>query len=194
MFATCALVLLCLIPLSCSAPLTCEDLVRPLDHLDPHHLEGRWALVAGGLSDPGLQEFFKRRNSSSINFSSAHAASSFSYTPSVDAGGKCHYKSYNISLEGSVLTFDVLDQVNLTVTFLFTSCPDCLVMRYDNISGKTERVFLFSRRRKVDLDEMEEFRAQAECLKMLPPAVMDHTKELCPEQNSDNHRLLTKTQ
>ncbi|XP_078021170.1 uncharacterized protein LOC144461736 [Epinephelus lanceolatus] len=180
----CAVALLCLVSVSHSAPLSCEDLLRPLDQLNPHHLKGRWALVAGSLSDPAYLERFKRRNSTSIDFSSfSNATSSVSYTPSVDAGGKCHYHTHNVSVEGSVFTFDVREQVNLTVTFLRTSCPDCLVMRYDNESKKVERLLLFSRRRELEQKEMEEVNAQMECLSMPPPAIMDPNKELCPEQS-----------
>ncbi|XP_074486556.1 uncharacterized protein LOC141764831 [Sebastes fasciatus] len=184
MFAVCAVALFCLMSVSHSAPLSCEDLVRPLDQLDPHHLEGRWALVAGSLGNPEHLESFKRRNSSTINFSNAGANSTILYTPNVDFGGKCVYHTYNISLEGSTFTFDVRDPVNLTVTFLRTSCPDCLPMRFDDSESKKPlRLFLFSRRRELEQKEMEEYGAQVECLNMLPPAVMDPNKELCPEQS-----------
>ena len=194
MFTVYVITLFCLVAVSHSAPLACEDLVRPLAQLDPDHLEGRWAMVAGGLSDPAHLEFFKRRNSSSINFFTAGATSNVVYTPSVDAGGKCHYHSYNITLEGSVLSFDVRDQVNLTVTFLRTSCPDCVVMRFDNEAKKVVRLFLFSRRRQLEQKEMEEITAQVECLNMLPPAMMDPNKKLCPEQSVSDPAAALKQQ
>ncbi|KAI3352462.1 hypothetical protein L3Q82_005416 [Scortum barcoo] len=186
MFAACVIALLCLASMIHSAPQDCQDVIQPLDQLDPDHLEGRWPLVAGSLSDPAHLEFFRNRNSSSITFSNASATSNIVYTPSVSAGGKCFYKSYNVSLEGSTLTFDVRDQVNLTLTFLHTSCPDCLVMRFDNESKKVLRLWLFSRRREVKQREMEEFKAQVECLNMPPPVVLDPAKELCPEQSNRN--------
>ncbi|XP_070827689.1 uncharacterized protein [Chaetodon trifascialis] len=192
MFAVCAVALLCCMSASHSAPLACEDSVRPLDQLDRRRLEGRWALVAGSLSDPAQFEFFKRRNSSSINFSSTSATSNVFYTPSVSAGGKCHFKTYNVSLEGSVLTFDALDQINLTLTFLHSSCQDCVLIRFDNESKKPVRLLLFSRRREVEQKEMEEFNAQVQCLNMPPPAVMDPTKELCPEETTSDPAAQTE--
>lgn len=54
MFAVCAITLLCCVSVSQSAPLACEDSARSLDQLDSHHLEARWALVAGSLSDPAV--------------------------------------------------------------------------------------------------------------------------------------------
>ncbi|XP_076583665.1 uncharacterized protein LOC143318993 [Chaetodon auriga] len=192
MFAVCAVTLLCCMSASHSAPLACEDSVRPLDQLDPHRLEGRWALVGGSLSDPAQFEFFKRRDSSSINFSSTSATSNISYTPSVNMDGKCHFRSYNVSLEGSVLTFDVLDQINVTLTFLHTSCQDCTLIRFDNESKKPVRLLLFSRRREVDQKEMEEFNAQVECLNMPPPAVMDPTKVLCLEETTSDPAAQTE--
>ncbi|XP_073324760.1 uncharacterized protein [Pagrus major] len=184
LFAVCTVAVFCLASVSLSAPLACEDLTRPLDRLVPRHLEGRWALVAGSLSDPTQLEFFKRRDSSSVNFSNTSAASNILYTPSVHFGGKCHLQSFNVSLEGSILTFDVRDRVNLTVTFLNRSCKDCVLMRFDNESKELKRLFLFSRRREVEQREMEEFTAQAECLNMPPPVVMDPNKELCFEQST----------
>ncbi len=186
MFAACAIAIFCLVSVSRSAPLTCEDSVRPLDQLDPRHLEGRWALVAGSLSNPANLEFFKSRDSSSINFSNTSATSSFVYTPSIHVGGKCHFESYIVSLENGVLAFDVRDQVNLTVTFLHTSCQDCVVMRFDNKLKELQRLYLFSKRREVGQEEMDEFKAQLECLNMPLPVVMDSKKELCAEQSALN--------
>uniref|UniRef100_A0A8C4EC96 Apolipoprotein M n=1 Tax=Dicentrarchus labrax TaxID=13489 RepID=A0A8C4EC96_DICLA len=162
------------------SPLTCEDLVRPLDQLDLHHLEGRRALVAGSLSDPAHLEHFKRRESASINF--ANETSKTSIIRVFGFGDSCEYLNSSIRLEGSGFTFY---HNNLTVTVLYTSCPDCLVIRFDNES-KLLRLYLFSRRREVEQKEMEEFSTQAKCLNMPPPVMMDPTKELCPEQTSSD--------
>lgn len=148
-------------------------------------------MVAGSLSDSAHLEFFKSRDSSSISFFNTSTTSNFAYIPSISVGGKCHFQSYNVSLEDGVLTFDVRDQVNLTVTFLHSSCPDCLVMRFDNKLKKLLRLYLFSRRREVEQREMEDFKAQLECLSMPPPVVMDPNKELCTE-NSDSAVVQTE--
>lgn len=106
-----------------------------------------------------------------------------SYTMAISSKGQCHYYQRNLSLEGPVVTSKVKN-FNLPATLRHSSCPDCLVMTYDAQSpfNKSVDLYLLSRRREVLQEEMEEFMAQLECLKMSPPVVMDPTKELCPGQ------------
>uniref|UniRef100_A0A087YQG5 Uncharacterized protein n=1 Tax=Poecilia formosa TaxID=48698 RepID=A0A087YQG5_POEFO len=182
----CAIAVLCLLPVSRSAPLTCEESVRPLDRLDTRRLEGKWALVAGSLSHPPFLERFKQRDSASINFASTTSDTSISYTRSIRLhDGNCYYASYNITLEGSSFT---LDDINITTTFVHTSCHDCILLKFDVESGKRQHVYLFSKRRQLEEMEIEEFRDQAKCLNIPPPVVMDPTKEVCPEQHTTDHK------
>ncbi|KAL3066900.1 hypothetical protein OYC64_016777 [Pagothenia borchgrevinki] len=183
-----AMALLCLVSVSHSAPLGCEHLLRPLHQLDPRPLEGRWALVAGSLSHLPYLDRFKQRDSATVNFSSNTSDTNISYSRSIRLDSTCLYHSYNISLEGSSFTYDGTDKSNLTANFVHSSCQDCLLMRMDVESGKRQHLYLFSRRREVEQEEMEEFRAQVECLNMPPPVVMDAHKELCPEaQTEEKH-------
>ncbi|KAI3352459.1 hypothetical protein L3Q82_005413 [Scortum barcoo] len=186
-FAACAVALLCSVSagVTHSAPQACAELVRPLDRLDLHYLEGRWAMIAGSLTDLQYLERFKQRDSATVNFARNTSDTNISYTGSIHLGNKCLYISYNISLEGSSFTFDGTDKRNLSANYVHTSCRDCLLMRIYVESGKREHLYLFSRRREVEQKEMEEFKAQVECLNMPPPAVMDPTKELCPEEKAD---------
>ncbi|GLD66318.1 alpha-1-acid glycoprotein 1-like protein [Lates japonicus] len=179
MFVACAFVLLCLVPLSHSAPVTCVDLVRPLAQVDLHHLEGRRVLVAGSLSYLPFMEDLKRRDSATASFSSNNSTTNISFKRSMLRDNKCHYASYNISLEGSSFTFD---NGSVTTTFMHTSCHDCVLLSFDVESGKRLHFYLFSRRRQLEQEEIEDFRAQVKCQDMPPPVVMDPTKELCPEQ------------
>uniref|UniRef100_A0A8C4EH70 Apolipoprotein M n=1 Tax=Dicentrarchus labrax TaxID=13489 RepID=A0A8C4EH70_DICLA len=167
-----------------SAPPSCEELVRPLDQPDFRHLQGRWALVAGSLSHLPYLERFKERDSATVNFSSNTSDTNISYTRTIRLDNKCQGNSYNISLEGSSFTYDGTDRSNLSANFVYTSCHDCLLMRMNVESGKRQHFYLFSRRRALDQNEMEEFRAQVKCLNMPPPVVMDPTKELCPEKTT----------
>lgn len=178
MFAVCAITLLCLVALSHSAPLACEDVARPVDQLDPRFLAGSWVLVAGAMKDQAHEEKFKTRESASVHFPSETPITSFSR--SFYLNESCQHMESNITVEGSGFSFDQL--TNITVTFLHTSCQDCMVMRFDDGTKKTLRMYLFSKRRAVEEKEMEEFTAQAKCMNMLPPVVMDPTKELCPEK------------
>lgn len=180
MFAFYVSVLLCLATVSHSATLSCEDLVRPLDHVEFHHLAGRWALVAGSLTDRTHEESFKRRDSASINF--VNETSSLSLMRAFRFGDSCQYMTSNITLEGNYFMFQ---EFNMTVSLLYTSCPDCTVMAFHK-SKALMRLYLFSRRSEVTQEEAEEFGAQSKCLSLLPPIMLNHAKELCPEKTSSN--------
>ncbi|GAA6232336.1 uncharacterized protein LOC117526217 isoform X1 [Lates japonicus] len=173
----CAIALLCFVSVSHSAPLACEELVRPLDQLDPLNLEGRWALVTGSLNDSASAEAVKGRDSVTIEFNNS------SYTQANHFGDRCEYYSHNISKGGNIFNIKV-KTFNFTGSLLHTSWSDCLVLRLDVDSPnyKSLDLYLFSRRREVTQKVMEDFRAQAECLSIPPPFVMDPTKELCPEE------------
>ncbi|CAB1435609.1 unnamed protein product [Pleuronectes platessa] len=182
-----AVALLCSVTVSHSSPVACEDLVRPLDRQDLRHLEGQWALVAGSLSHLPNLERFKQRDSAAVNFSRNHSDSHISYTRAIRVENGCMYATFNISFQGSGFTFDGTAQSNLSAHFVRTSCGDCTLMRMD-LPGKMTHMYLFSRRREVGQQEMEEFRAQVQCLDMPPPVVMDPEKELCPEETSAAQR------
>ncbi|XP_072239524.1 uncharacterized protein [Leuresthes tenuis] len=184
MFAVCVTAVFCLLSVSHSTPLVCEKLVHPLDSLAPHHLNGRWALVAGSLSDVPSMKALGLRDSITMYFSNSSDTSTFSYTQINRFGEECQHLPYNISVEGSTFTFDVGNRFNLTGAFLQTSCTDCLVMKWIVESKRRHSVdlYLLSRRREVEPREMEEFRAQLRCYQLPEPVAMDPTKELCPER------------
>uniref|UniRef100_A0A3Q3KLK3 Apolipoprotein M n=1 Tax=Monopterus albus TaxID=43700 RepID=A0A3Q3KLK3_MONAL len=153
-------------------PLPCEELVRPLAQLDLHHLEGRWALVAGSYL-PNLERF-KQRDSAAVYFSRNTSDTTTSYSGSILVDNKCLYKYFNITMEGGSFTYDGTNKSVTSARFVHVPCPDCLVMHVNLVSRK--------QRREVEQKEMEEFRAQVQCLNLPPPVVMDPTKELCPEE------------
>ncbi len=156
MFAVCVITLLSLATVSHSAPLPCEELVQPLDQLHLHHLEGRRALIAASLSDPSHLEKFKSRDSAGINF--ANDTSQISFTGAYGFRDSCQYLHTNVTLEGSSFTFG---HMNITVTFLHTSCQDCVVMRFDNKLKELQRLYLFSKRREVGQEEISFFFKQS---------------------------------
>ncbi|TKS68006.1 Alpha-1-acid glycoprotein 3 [Collichthys lucidus] len=180
MSALCVLALLCSMTLTRSAPLTCEQMLRPLDQVDLHGLEGRRALVAASLSHPPFMERLRQRETASVHFSSNTSDTSISFRRSTRFDNVCYYGSYNISLQGSSFVFD-----NITTTFTHTTCHDCVLLSFDVESGKRQHFYLFSRRRQLDHEEIEEFKAQVKCLNMPPPVVMDPAKELCPEETAE---------
>lgn len=171
-------VVFCLMSVSSSSPLVCEKLVQPMVSLATHHIEGRWALVEGSLNHGPSMEALGQRDSITMFFSNS------TYTQINRISDQCQYLPYNISVEGSTFTFDVANRFNLTGAFLYTSCPDCLVMRWIVESSRRRSVdlYLLSRRRQVEPREREEFRAQLKCFQLPEPVVMDPAMELCPER------------
>lgn len=195
MFAVFAIALLCSLSVSHSA-LVCEKLVHPLAQLDPSHLEGRWALVAGSLNHTTSMDALRLRDSITMYFSNSTEASTISYTQVNRFGDQCQHLPYNISVEGSTFSFDVGDRFELTGSFVYTSCPDCAVMRWIVKSRRrvSSDLYLLSRRRQVEQGEMEEFMAQLKCLQLPAPVVMDPTKELCAEQPENQPTAAAQTE
>lgn len=138
--------------------------------------------MAGGLSYLPSLERFRQRDSASIRFPSNSSATSLSYTRSLCVGNESLHTSFNVTLEGSSFTYDGRDKSNISSSFVHTSCGDCLLMRMNVDSGKRIHFYLFSRRRQLEQQEMEEFKAQVQCLNMPPPVVMDPEKPLCLEE------------
>uniref|UniRef100_A0A4W6FSI6 Apolipoprotein M n=1 Tax=Lates calcarifer TaxID=8187 RepID=A0A4W6FSI6_LATCA len=176
MFAVCIITLLCLTSVSHSAPLACEDLVQPLDQLDPHQLEGRWALAAGSLKINGADKLPPLSNSVRIDFYNS------TFTQANRDGPHCRSRSQNISIEGHRFNFMIGQTFNFSGTFFKTSCPDCVMLNLvvDSPNYKSVELYLFSKRREVDQKELDEFVSQVKCLNMPPHFVMDPTQSLCP--------------
>lgn len=176
-FAACIAAVLCSLSGSLAAPLACDDLVRPLNQMDPHDLVGRWTVIASSFQTEAAAAALKERDSYAVFVGNS------TYTLAFSEKGQCHYYLRNMSVEGPVVTSKV-GNYTLTATFHHTSCADCLLMTFDTDSPsyKSKDVYLIGKRRELDQNETEEFNAQLECLKMSPPVMMDPTKELCPEQ------------
>ncbi|XP_064857475.1 uncharacterized protein LOC135560152 [Oncorhynchus nerka] len=178
-----------------AAALACEDLLKPMDppRLDQQLLR-KWALVAGSLSHPASLESLKTRDGIAMEFSpstpnttqNSNTATTVHYTQTNRFGSRCESLTYNISLinDNSTFQFDVGGRFNLTGVFLETSCPDCLVMKWEVSSRRRESTDLYLLRkteggREVEEEEMEEFRKQVECMGLPPPVVMEPGDALC---------------
>lgn len=168
--------LLGLASVSHSSSLACEELVQPLDPLDPEHLLGTWAFVAAGLNNPIHHIKFQSRDSASFFF--ANHTSGMHLTRTVRFRGTCQYTSSNLILEGSSMNYM---ESNTTLNILRTSCADCLVIHSHRKSDDHQHLYLFSRRRDVK-EEMEEFESQVKCFNIPLVVQADPTKELCPDQ------------
>lgn len=177
-----SLILLCLVGASQSAPHVCEQLVRPLGQVQLHHLEGGLAFVAGSVNNSQIMEALKLRGSITAYFSNS-SETHLSYTQVNRIAEQCHRRSYNISFQGATFSLEGQSRFQLNGTLLHTSCTDCAVMRWVVNSARRQTVdlYLLSRRRKLEQEEMEEFKAQVNCMQLPPPVVMDSSQELCPE-------------
>lgn len=180
MLALCATALLCLLAVSQSASPPCEELVRPLELDNVHDFLGRWVLVAGSLSDPENEEKFRQRETASITI--VNGTTGLSLQRNFGFGNICRYSSSNITMDGNSFNFN---DFNVTVSFLHSSCAECAVMRFHNKPRDIQRLYLFSRGREVKSEVAAEFGAQARCLNMLSPIMLDPTKELCAEKIMD---------
>lgn len=133
--------------------------------------------MAGSISHLPAMETFRIRDSAAASFSTNQTG--ITMIRNMRLNDQCHYMSVNISLEGSSFSFPDKD---VNATFTRPPCRDCVLMSFDVQSGKRIHFYLYSRRRQLEEQELEEFRRQAECLKIPPPHVMDPTKELCPQE------------
>lgn len=176
-FAACIISIFCSLSGSLAAPLACDDLVRPLNQMDPHSLVGRWTVIASSFQMEAAAAALKEKDTYTVDLGNS------TYTLVFSEKGQCHYSLRNMSVEGLVFT-SKLGDYTMTATLYNTTCADCLLMTFDTDSPsyKAKDVYLMSKRRELDQNEMEEFMAQLECLNMPAPVVMDPTKELCPEQ------------
>lgn len=176
MFAVFAIALLCLVSVSRAAPLDCKDLTEPLGQVDPRDMKGRWSLVADSMKIIEAAEPHQHTDSIALEFFNT------TYTQANRYGDHCHYSSREVSIKGPNFHVDVGHMANFTGTIFNTSCPDCMMLSFnvESPNFKSMELCLFSRRREVDQKELEEFRAQVECLNMPKHVVMDPTKELCP--------------
>lgn len=190
MLITYIVLFLSLVLVSQSAPALppCEELLRPFDHILPQDLEGKWVLVAAGLNSTSEMERFKRRDSATLNFASTNGTDMF-FTRVFGFNDTCQYFQSAITVGGSGFFFS---HINITVIFMHTTCPDCLVMHFDSKDKTPVPLYLLSHRREVEHTEMEEFKAQVECLKKSHVVMMDPTKVLCPEESTGTTHAPTK--
>lgn len=180
-FLAAGAVILGWLSVSLAAPLACEDLIQPLDQLHLPDVMGRWTFVAGSLSGLPISTL-KEIDSLSVNVSNENG---LSYTQTMCRRNKSRYLRRNVTLEGISFSYEGTDKRNISASFLRTSCRDCLLVRVDLNLGEFVQMYLFSRRRQLELEELEEFEDQMQCLNMPPPVAMDHEKPLCQEETGE---------
>ncbi|XP_034396347.1 uncharacterized protein LOC117735659 [Cyclopterus lumpus] len=179
-----AVVLLSLLSGGLSAPLSsCDSLVKPIT-LSNQGVLGKW-LYIGGTSDlPGSRSLMTLMTSIWVNFTETAQSNVLNIVQTQRIFGKCFSVTMNATFENSSLSIE--QPFHLKEVYLPTKCSDCLVVYEDVVFGQDTftSLMLFSRSQSVSPDVVEEFRTQAECLRIPPPTMIDTDYELCPEDTS----------
>lgn len=171
-----AVTVFCLVSGSLADSLSCDNLMLPLEQVDPGKLEGRWTLVADSLRIVRSQVPTGHSDSVSVYFFNS------TFLKANRDGESCSYSHRNVTIDGPRYHVAIGPVVSLSGTFYPTSCPDCVMLTFivDSPLYVSEELCLFSRRREVDEETLREFIALSKCLKFSSHVVMDPNKELCP--------------
>lgn len=177
MFAVYSLFFLLLLSMSHSAPLDCNDLLKPLDEINPSDFKGRWAMVADSMRTSQPTDGFPTISSIVLDIHNV------SLTKGVLISSEfCNYDSFNVTLNGSNYELSGTGTGILSGRIYSTTCPDCVVLSFNVYTPyfKGQELCLFSRRRQLEPKELQEFVAQVKCLGMPEPVFMDPNEMLCP--------------
>lgn len=175
-FPNIAFVILCLVSGSLAAPLTCDDVTQPATQTDPSHWYGEWNLVAATMKVVRSLVPFTDNDSFMLHYNNA------TFLTTWRQGSRCSSTHYHVTLEGAhFTTSSSYVAVNGTI-FSSSNCPDCILTRIimDSHFFNLEHLCLFSRRKEVNPEELQDFKALVPCLDFKGYVVMDPSKERCP--------------
>lgn len=190
-FAACVFAVLCLTSAMTPCPDLCHGVGKPARRQDLPPLYGQWIAVSLSLkinnrSSPATH----RSDSFTLHYNNA----TFLTTKHKD--GVCINQEYNAPLRG-VFFNDTLksrddpnDFTKFNGTIFHSSCTDCLMMSFDIASPtyNVQTVTLYSRTRKVNKEQLNEFFNLVECLNLPRPVLMEPTVKLCPAVKDFYHR------
>ncbi|KAF7207539.1 uncharacterized protein [Nothobranchius furzeri] len=180
MKALCVAVVLSLVSASQAAPLTCEKLLTPAEK--GPELSGRWHYIALStelcLPTSILNTFFWP--SLAMEITAKDTPNIYDGMSVVKMYGYCFNDSEAYKYENNKI-FDVNDQNVPTGdadVMLYTSCPDCIVIKSNDI---VDSLILLSRRKTISDAEMKEFEQQTNCRRWSKPLVLnsDHEHDKC---------------
>ncbi|XP_022070017.1 uncharacterized protein LOC110965327 [Acanthochromis polyacanthus] len=179
-----ALVVLNLLSAGQSAPVTsCESLLQPLEIQGRDQLLGRWTYIGESTDIPGSRTLTKMIVQTSwLNITAGDSNDTINTVQNQKAMGLCLTLSYKQTLKNNTISME--QPYPGSAILLNTGCPDCLVFYSNYTIGEStyKGVQLLSRRPKVSITEMEEFRKQIMCLNLPKPAVLDPEKGFCFEE------------
>ncbi|XP_072319018.1 uncharacterized protein [Eucyclogobius newberryi] len=181
-----ALAFLSLLCVGHTAPTTnCESLTQKIDIESRDLLLGKWMYVAESTTMPGTKMLTKKFvDSSFVNVMPLPDSRSVEFTQIQKSFGSCISLSSTVQVANN--TMEMTKPFSASEVLLTTGCPDCLVVLGNFTLGSTyfQSLQLLSKRRMLSTAELDEFKKQAECMKLLAPAFMDPEKELCPEEQA----------
>ncbi|XP_029286127.1 uncharacterized protein LOC115007411 [Cottoperca gobio] len=186
-----AVVWLSLLSLGHSAPLgSCDRLVEPIT-ISNEELLGRWLYVGGSSDLPGSRSLGHLITSDQMDVTATSQSNILNLiqTQRIYGTQNCSSLTYNVTFENNTLLIE--KPFYLREVYLTTDCSDCLVIHEEVVSGKHTftSLMLFSRRRSVSPDVVEMLKAQADCLRMPSPIMMDTDYEICPDNISPSEGI-----
>ncbi|XP_010795877.1 uncharacterized protein [Notothenia coriiceps] len=174
-------VLLSLLSLGDSAPLnSCESLLKPIT-ISNENMMGKWLYVGGSSDLPGSRSLGRLMSSAWLDITATSQSNILNIIQTQRIYGKCSSLVFNVTFENSTMVIE--QPFYLREVYLPTDCSDCLVVYEEVISGGDTftSLMLFSKRQSVSPDFVEMFEAQAECLRMPSPIMIDTDYEICPD-------------
>ncbi|XP_005807594.1 uncharacterized protein LOC102225032 [Xiphophorus maculatus] len=181
--ACAAVVLLSLFSVSQPASLACEVLVRPVDQLQD--VQGTWYFVAVASSYCWAVTVLNTLGSPSfqLDITSTNKSHIYDMNLTVKIGEECANntaKSF-LEMDGISLADGNDAKTNEKGLFLRTSCADCLILKDDD--SPANLLLMLSRKPTVTAAELKEFEAQADCLQLYKPQVLN-TDHDCSSSNT----------
>ncbi|XP_014867319.1 PREDICTED: uncharacterized protein LOC106932890 [Poecilia mexicana] len=181
--ACAAVVLLSLFSVSQPASLACEVLLQPVDQLQD--IQGTWYFVAVSSSYCWVVTVLNTLGAPSlqIDFTSTSKSNVYDMNLKMKIAGQCENNTDKVFLEtDGISTADSNGpKTNEKCLLLRTSCADCLILKDDNSPASI--LLMLSRKPTVTDAELKEFEAQADCLNLYKPQVLN-TDHDCSSYNT----------
>lgn len=176
-FTNIAFVVLCLAHCCLAAPLTCDNVVQLTIQTELPHWYGAWNLVAWSVRVLRTYVPLVGSDSFTLHYNNA------TFLATQRVGDQCLTTHYNITMEGPHFTTRRgFVTVNGTIFSSSNSCPDCILALFtmDAPYFTIENLCLFSRRRELNPEELQDLKSLKPCLKFTDHTVIDSSKERCP--------------
>ncbi|KAM9818464.1 uncharacterized protein LOC133150970 isoform X1 [Syngnathus typhle] len=170
-----------------SAPLTsdCDTLTQQVEIQSRDPLLGVWTFAGESTDMPGSKVLTKMfvENVWGKVFAANESDSIFVFQVQKMLG-RCYSVTSKLTLVNNTLHME--HPLSASEVLLRTSCSDCILLLSNTTLGeRTYRIMqLLTRRPKLTSAEIDEFKRQAACLNLPPPAILDADKGFCPDSSA----------